>query len=812
MKKKKKVLINIAVILFAIAIIQTLPVFFKKPFHCKTMNNEYINLYYQKGDEKGASEVFDLLSEKTEEMYAKMQVERRNSIDVYIYKSQFQLALREAGFITLTFAPSWYIGDCHKGTILMVSPYTKVKEHTHDSILTATLHELVHSINYQVNKDISYFWDNGLATYLANQIPDESDYITRTVPTINEMHTNNGLEFGNMGGYAFSYKYIEYLDKTYGWDKVVEFAKGNGSYEEIFNKSEEKIYQDWCVYLDSQKEKACITQIFDAAITECMESNNVTGATATLVIDGGVAFQKGYGYSDKASEVPVDISLSGFRIASVSKTFVAIAALIAAEDGKLDLNADITNYLEKDFLEFQYPVTLNDLLTHSAGFEDLVTGIAVKDINDMEPLYETIRKYKPKQIYKPGEVISYSNYGIALAAYVIEKATGVDFAEYCREKIFIPLGMNNTTFDYKCDNIILSKAYLPNGNETSEPYINIYPEGSVISTAEDMSKYIQWLLSDQENILKDKFKAKLFSCNFSMADELNGIGYTWNIISRNGIKYYEKKGEAINFYSRIVLYPNSNTGLFFSFNTYVSEEEMNAIIDNVTNTLLGKKEEDEKSVGATMKIEGNYLNIRSNFTTAEKFLSYIIPEKMLEITGTPSSGYKLNGHTITPIGNNTYDTPIGTIKFIEKNGKILLATNICQTYVKVNFFQSYKVTLIVTALFMINMLTIVFWSIIHTIKKRTTPKIVAIMCSLQLLAFIMLCAELIIGLSNYSVLSFAILIKITAWIILSIVIVNIVYSFLTCKKNSKIALIKYLYAHNIISIAFCLIMYNLNLL
>lgn len=232
------------------AIIQTLPVYFPKPLGSKTIADKNISLYYQAGDEQGASEVFGLLQKKSDEIRTKMNFRSDVPTKVYLYKSQNQLAIREAGFITLTFAPSWYIGDSHKGNIMMVSPYTPVKGHTYDTILNATLHELVHSIVYQVNPKLSYFWDNGLATYLAQQRPEEKDVYSMPIPTLKDMHTENGLKFGEMGGYAFSYKYIEYLDQTYGWGKVVAYASGNGSYEEVFNKSEEDIYKDWCQHID----------------------------------------------------------------------------------------------------------------------------------------------------------------------------------------------------------------------------------------------------------------------------------------------------------------------------------------------------------------------------------------------------------------------------------------------------------------------------------------------------------------------------------------------------------------------------------
>jgi len=247
--KLRKAFVIIGILLVLI-VVQTLPVFFMKPWGSKTLSNEFINLNYQSGDEKGAKEVYELLKEKSEAIYNKMEYVRKDPIKVYIYKTQFQLAIREAGLITIAFAPPWHIGDSHNGNIMMLSPNTPNEVHTHDAILTATLHELVHSIIYRINSDLSYFWDNGLATYLSDQYPDSKDYDKNKIPSIDDMHTENGLKFGQMGGYAYSYFYIQYIDETYGWDKVVAYAKGEGDYEGIFDKSEEEIYGEWVDYLE----------------------------------------------------------------------------------------------------------------------------------------------------------------------------------------------------------------------------------------------------------------------------------------------------------------------------------------------------------------------------------------------------------------------------------------------------------------------------------------------------------------------------------------------------------------------------------
>lgn len=244
-KSKAKTVLVVFLCVLTFLVVQTIPVYFPKPLGSVKIAGKNLNVYYQPSEEKGAREVFEILSSKADTIRTKMNFESDIPTNVYLYGSQNQLAIREAGLITLVIAPSWYIGDSHNGNIMMVSPYTSVKGHTHDSILNATLHELVHSINYQINPELSYFWDNGLATYLSDQTPSYEDLNSHSLPSLKDMQTENGLKFGEMGGYAFSYNYIDYLDKTYGWHKIVEYASGKKNYQEVFGKSEEDLYKDW---------------------------------------------------------------------------------------------------------------------------------------------------------------------------------------------------------------------------------------------------------------------------------------------------------------------------------------------------------------------------------------------------------------------------------------------------------------------------------------------------------------------------------------------------------------------------------------
>jgi hypothetical protein len=157
--------------------------------------------------------------------------------------------MKKYGLITLVFAPKWYIGDNKDEIALMVSPYAKVAVHDHDSILLAAPHEMIHTINFLINPKLSYWIDNGIAGYLSNQIPDKNNINKDRVPSFQDIQTENQIKFGDIGGYEYSYSYIEFLNKIYGWDKVRDIVKG-GSYQDVFSKSEKEIYDEWVKYLE----------------------------------------------------------------------------------------------------------------------------------------------------------------------------------------------------------------------------------------------------------------------------------------------------------------------------------------------------------------------------------------------------------------------------------------------------------------------------------------------------------------------------------------------------------------------------------
>src|SRR5215472_3915298 len=197
-----------------------------------------------------------------------------------------------------------------------------------------------------------------------------------------------------------------------------------------------------------QLTKADFETFLDALIPSQLRTRNIAGAVVSVVKDGQVLFQKGYGYADVEGKKPVLPEQTLFRPGSISKLFTATAVMQLVEQGKLDLDRDANDYLDfaipKTYVE---PITLRRLLTHTAGFEETVKNLFVAHESDMKPLRSYLVNQMPARIFPPGKIPSYSNYGFSLAGYIIERVSGEKFERYVDNHILKPLRMTSSTFD-----------------------------------------------------------------------------------------------------------------------------------------------------------------------------------------------------------------------------------------------------------------------------------------------------------------------------------------------------------------------------
>jgi len=557
-----------------------------------------------------------------------------------------------------------------------------------------------------------------------------------------------------------------------------------------------------------------LSEQMDQQINTIINEGKSVGAVATMVVDDEKVLSKGYGFADVEHDIESNGKDVGFRIGSISKTFVAVAALIAVEEGYIDMDQDISLYLEGNqaFKPLKYPVTMHHLLTHTSGFEEIVTGMAVKNISDTEPLSETIVKYRPEQIYRPGEIASYSNYGIGLAAYVIERSTGTDFADFCYERIFKPLEMDHTTFAHMHDTVRVSQAYLPNGQVTMDMFMNIYPEGSAVSTADDMARYIQWLLEPSNRILSQTHKAELLEQQFSMADEFEGIGYVWNRKEQNGHLYFDKKGETLHFYSRILLYPEKKTGIFYSFNTYVPSKTIDGISKEVTRQLYGDQEVPSEVGGATYNVGGCYVNLWLSQKTPEKILRFFVPGKMVDVSGSLSDGFTLNDEKMVHLGNNVYETTIGKVKFFSKNGETYMTTAFSQTYERINGLENKGITFGVSILFIL--ITFIYGMMAFIMRKdrSTIYRVARLVSFFQLVSLAGMIVLLVYSMMNFNMLALAKYIHMAGWMIVTTTLLDLLSALRIKPDTTQKGIHIILWCHVVISVAFCVVMWNMNLL
>ncbi len=237
---------------------------------------------------------------------------------------------------------------------------------------------------------------------------------------------------------------------------------------------------------------------------------DTVGAAVVLLKNGTAVMADGFGYADLDTRLLVTPD-TVFEIGDLSALFVAATALLLTDEGRLDLDADIATYLPEKLvkdLALSYPVTTRQLLTGYAGFGGRVLDVSFdKDRYCFESLEEALLADVPQQVTVPGTVFAYSRFGMALAALVIEHASGMAYESYVTEHLLYPLGMNDTVLRFTADTVFENPAVgyrmTDNGVFVTDTgryrtYAGLYPATGAASTAADLARFFGWLLCEGE--------------------------------------------------------------------------------------------------------------------------------------------------------------------------------------------------------------------------------------------------------------------------------------------------------------------------
>jgi CubicO group peptidase (beta-lactamase class C family) len=313
-----------------------------------------------------------------------------------------------------------------------------------------------------------------------------------------------------------------------------------------------------------------IAGLLNPLMGEWTGKRNGPGAVVVVVTPDKQVFAEGYGMADYAAKRSFTTDATLVRPGSISKLFTAIAVMQLVDAGKLDLDRDVNAYI--DFAiplrDGGVPVTLRQLLTHRAGFEEHMKGLFSK-ARDVEPLGQWLRKNLPHRIFPNGDVEAYSNYGFALAGYIVERVSGEPFADYMQRQILDPLGIRHSTFRQPLpDDLapLMARGYR-SSDQPPVPFETIIPPpGALSATGEDVGRFMRMLLNGGEldgvRILPKARLDEMMAVRSAMPPDNVGLAFFGARVAGHDLVGHD--GATMVFFSNLVLFREHGIGIFVS--------------------------------------------------------------------------------------------------------------------------------------------------------------------------------------------------------------------------------------------------------
>ena len=314
----------------------------------------------------------------------------------------------------------------------------------------------------------------------------------------------------------------------------------------------------------------------DGLLPYGLKTGDIAGAVIAVLKDGKVIFQEGYGYSDVEKRTPMDAHKTMIRPGSTSKLFTWTAVMQLVEQGKIDLDRNVDDYLDfKVSPPSGPPITMRDLMNHRGGFEEGLKDILAIDPQGL-PSTEAYLKQHPRPIlFPPGEVPAYSNYGCALAGYIVQRISGEPFERYVEQHILLPLGMRHSTFDQplpeKFRNEVSQGYRVASAPPQAYELIITRPAGSLTTTAADMTSFMLAHLQQgrfgEYQMLSAQTAQLMHSPSETSLPGFSTMAHGFFSEVRNGRTVIGHGGDSVVFHTELDLLPEEGVGIFYSFNS-----------------------------------------------------------------------------------------------------------------------------------------------------------------------------------------------------------------------------------------------------
>ena len=390
---------------------------------------------------------------------------------------------------------------------------------------------------------------------------------------------------------------------------------------------------------EPSREDAVLEGFVDGVVGAHRREHDAPAVSVSIVRDGRIVFAKAYGEADVESRKPANGADTLFRIGSVSKTFTWTAVMMLHDRGLIDLNADVNRYLKDVFIPeaFNTPVTMNHLMAHRAGFEDTFAVFTYADDGDVS-LTDGLNETMPKRVYPPGARTSYSNWGAALAAKIVEDVSGVPYWTFVEQEILAPLAMTHTTIDgpsvmSEADRANLAIGYdVSGGAYAPADYLQIgpfAPAGAMASTANDMAQWMLVHLGRGEHNGARLMSAAAHELMWTRAfdDRAAGSDMAHGFITTvyRGIPTFGHGGATTAYYTDMTLVPELDLGIYVSQSTTNNRtliyDLAELVIDHVLDRPATPAQNDPAFAELADTFAGEYLNNRRSFTLFEKLFA-----------------------------------------------------------------------------------------------------------------------------------------------------------------------------------------------
>ncbi len=373
---------------------------------------------------------------------------------------------------------------------------------------------------------------------------------------------------------------------------------------------------------------------------------HATPGIATVIVtpDGALARVYGVGATSAGEPIELDADRSMFPIASISKTFVAVALMRAVEQGLIDLDAPANQYL--DFALPSYrgarAITVRDIARHEAGFEErwLATGAGGQS-PDPRPWGQILAETQPRLIAAPGTYASYSNYGAALLGYIVERASGRPYYQFLQEEIFSPLGMTSSGIESPApdalapfaDRIVYGWRSSGRVIRPGSYFANVrtYPAGRMMLSLSDAATYMRMLLSrglaaDGARFLSAGSVDELLTPQHRVHPAMTGVGVLFAEKDIGGRRFVGHGGDGDTHHTDLILSPQEGVGVFVVFLAAPGPEARDYFTRTVLERLLPRPDGGSATTASTSAQQdlsayaGSYRHYRWAFTSIEKVL------------------------------------------------------------------------------------------------------------------------------------------------------------------------------------------------